>query len=373
MCRFELKATAFLLLSSYYYVTIRATLIDDDDTTQHTSFEAYDPTNSDDIAHETMKHTLTAYHDYILTQSKENHVPDTSDMPVNKSDQDQEHKNDHDHLISNKDDENDEEEIENLQQTSTIPSSLLTTIDLESNTSDILNDLAIVDNRDLDEQNDSVIILHADHSTVINNNKHGKMFPLPPFEDEIHIMDVYSENKIQSESLTMKNETDDDEDSEYEVIGEDTDNYVQTTNYPITTQQTATKKSTILPATLTTQTTIAPTTSTTVMDSTMTEAINSIATSTPPTTTTTTTIFTTPPARRRPTTVRPTRIYKFSADEILRKFLEDSYIRSPLAALIDTSSGSLRKSKRLWKAALRPNAAVDIVLVTYNSSGKTNS
>lgn len=64
-----------------------------------------------------------------------------------------------------------------------------------------------------------------------------------------------------------------------------------------------------------------------------------------------------------------TRIYKYSADEILRKYLEDTYIRAPIASLINTSPEALRKSKILWKAALRPNTPIDIVLLAFNSSG----
>lgn len=64
-----------------------------------------------------------------------------------------------------------------------------------------------------------------------------------------------------------------------------------------------------------------------------------------------------------------TRIYKYSADEILRKYLEDTYIRAPMASLINTSPESLRKAKILWKSALRPNTPIDIVLLAFNSSG----
>lgn len=66
----------------------------------------------------------------------------------------------------------------------------------------------------------------------------------------------------------------------------------------------------------------------------------------------------------------PTRIYKYSADEILRKYLEDTYIRAPMASLINTSPEALRKSKILWKSALRPNTPIDIVLLAFNSSGR---
>lgn len=78
----------------------------------------------------------------------------------------------------------------------------------------------------------------------------------------------------------------------------------------------------------------------------------------------------------RPKHVRPVQTiqpqtYKLDANKILRLFLNDTYIRKPMAALIDTSPDVLRKTKVLWKSALRPNSALDIVLVAFNTSGKT--
>lgn len=66
----------------------------------------------------------------------------------------------------------------------------------------------------------------------------------------------------------------------------------------------------------------------------------------------------------------PTHFFKYSADEILRKYLEDIHIRAPLATLINTSPATLRKAKMLWTSTLRPNSPIDIVLVAFNSSGK---
>lgn len=64
-----------------------------------------------------------------------------------------------------------------------------------------------------------------------------------------------------------------------------------------------------------------------------------------------------------------THIYKYSANKILRKYLEDQYIRSPMAAVVYTGSDALRKAQLLWKSALRPNSAIDIVLLAYNAAG----
>jgi hypothetical protein len=68
--------------------------------------------------------------------------------------------------------------------------------------------------------------------------------------------------------------------------------------------------------------------------------------------------------------------YKSSADEVLRTFVKDSYLRTPTAILIDTSGTAHDKAQMMWRATLLPskstlpNAALDMVLVTYNSSGE---
>lgn len=64
------------------------------------------------------------------------------------------------------------------------------------------------------------------------------------------------------------------------------------------------------------------------------------------------------------------RLYKYSADAIIRKYLDDTFIRTPLATLINTAPEPLRQAKILWKSALRPNTPIDIVLVAFNSSGE---
>lgn len=80
---------------------------------------------------------------------------------------------------------------------------------------------------------------------------------------------------------------------------------------------------------------------------------------------------TNPPSKKSAKKIEP-RVYKYSADEIIRKYLDDTYIRAPLATLINTAPEPLRKAKMLWKSALRPNTAIDIVLVAFNSSGMFN-
>lgn len=78
------------------------------------------------------------------------------------------------------------------------------------------------------------------------------------------------------------------------------------------------------------------------------------------------------------TTVQPTtpkkpknlEIYKTRPNVLLRHYVEDSRLRSPIAALIDKKANPLIKSKKLWKSALRPNSLLDIMVVSYDSEGK---
>lgn len=73
-----------------------------------------------------------------------------------------------------------------------------------------------------------------------------------------------------------------------------------------------------------------------------------------------------------PTSKKPKKIeiYKTRPNELLRHYVEDSHLRSPIAALIDKKSNPLAKAKKLWKAALRPNSLLDIMVVSYDSEGK---
>lgn len=63
-------------------------------------------------------------------------------------------------------------------------------------------------------------------------------------------------------------------------------------------------------------------------------------------------------------------IYKTRPNELLRHYVEDSHLRSPVAALIDKKTNPLSKAKKLWKAALKPNSLLDIMVVSYDSESK---
>lgn len=61
--------------------------------------------------------------------------------------------------------------------------------------------------------------------------------------------------------------------------------------------------------------------------------------------------------------------YKSSADQVLRQFVENGYLRHPLACIVDTTESNLKKAQILWNATLRSNAPIDMVLSGYNSTG----
>lgn len=63
-------------------------------------------------------------------------------------------------------------------------------------------------------------------------------------------------------------------------------------------------------------------------------------------------------------------IKKLLPHEQLRNYIEDAYIRMPLAVIVDPSPAALDKTKNLWGDTLRSNVAIKIVLVSLNSSGE---
>lgn len=62
-------------------------------------------------------------------------------------------------------------------------------------------------------------------------------------------------------------------------------------------------------------------------------------------------------------------IFKTKPNELLRFYVEDGHLRSPIAALVDKKPNPLKKAKKLWKVALRPNSLLDIMVVSYDSEG----
>lgn len=84
------------------------------------------------------------------------------------------------------------------------------------------------------------------------------------------------------------------------------------------------------------------------------------------------TIASTSPVSTRPTSPKRSKTmksYKSRANDVLRKFVENEYLRTPLACVVDTTNETLRKAQILWMATLRPNAPLDMILAGYNASG----
>ncbi|XP_073832754.1 uncharacterized protein [Musca autumnalis] len=94
------------------------------------------------------------------------------------------------------------------------------------------------------------------------------------------------------------------------------------------------------------------------------------------TTTSTTTSKTLPPVavNTPPTTIKTINAVTGTSrrhllpHEQLRNYIEDAYIRMPLAVIVDPSAESLEKTKALWNEALRANLNIKIILVTLNES-----
>lgn len=57
-------------------------------------------------------------------------------------------------------------------------------------------------------------------------------------------------------------------------------------------------------------------------------------------------------------------------DEILRRHVYESHVRSPLAVLVDATSNVLRKTRTLLGASLKPQPNLDVILMTFNMSGE---
>uniref|UniRef100_T1PAI3 VWFA domain-containing protein n=1 Tax=Musca domestica TaxID=7370 RepID=T1PAI3_MUSDO len=98
------------------------------------------------------------------------------------------------------------------------------------------------------------------------------------------------------------------------------------------------------------------------------------STSTTTSTTTSKTLPANPPPQPPPTTsktinaVAGTSRRHLLPHEQLRNYIEDAYIRMPLAVIVDPSAESLEKTKALWNEALRANLNIKIILVTLNES-----
>lgn len=98
------------------------------------------------------------------------------------------------------------------------------------------------------------------------------------------------------------------------------------------------------------------------------QSTTSTSTTMTTTTTTTTTAATKPAMPRGVPNVETT----IGVDEILRRHVYESHVRSPMAVLVDATPDVLRKTRVLWMASLKPQPNLDVILMTFNMSGKSS-
>jgi hypothetical protein len=59
-----------------------------------------------------------------------------------------------------------------------------------------------------------------------------------------------------------------------------------------------------------------------------------------------------------------------SAVSIVKQILQDRYLRSPVAVVIDTAPPFLHRAKQLLQAVVSTNTSMTMVLIPYNSTGE---
>lgn len=59
-----------------------------------------------------------------------------------------------------------------------------------------------------------------------------------------------------------------------------------------------------------------------------------------------------------------------STVSIIKQILQDRYLRSPVAVVIDTAPPFLHRAKKLLQAVVSTNASMNLLLIPYNSTGE---
>jgi hypothetical protein len=54
----------------------------------------------------------------------------------------------------------------------------------------------------------------------------------------------------------------------------------------------------------------------------------------------------------------------------IKQILQDRYLRSPVAVVIDTAPPFLDRAKKLLQAVVSTNATMNLLLIPYNSTGE---
>lgn len=363
MCRLDF-VIAIVLVPCYMISTVRMHPASDESSQSH--FQNYDSQSSDEFF-DPMKQTYKTFEDFVSAGTRPDPVLQmlkASTQPIRYADG------------------GDEE----------------TTIGAV--TTDKPDEMTTIDTNDAAGHGDEpspLPLVDTSNASDLSSLKQAKMIVTQPVEHAEHLAQLHAENddeELAAVAMYSRNDTDDDGSLDTEDIdGDDSigtlvsqqqlEEATLSPYAPITTtdatypyavpstaingpQQTTTVTVATTPIINTTLAPLPTTIPTAAVPMTISTTTKTTTTTTP--TTTTAAIITSSKKSKKIET--PTRFFKYSADEILRKYLEDIHIRSPLAVLINTSPVPLRKAKQLWKATLRPNSPTDCVLVAFNSSGE---
>lgn len=330
MCRLDFLIAVVLV--PCYMISSAEIQNSSDESSQLGHFENYDSQNSDELF-DPMKQVYKTYEDFITSGAKQNTITEllrASTMPTKR-------------------DSDEDTTVESEPEATTIRPEEVTVL-VPNSVNDIISAL--------DEPSPQPLV-DISNASELSSIK-AKMILLQPGEQQEHLSQLHDENideEVAYVSAYAHNETDDTHTHE-NVVETDKDKSEEVATTPLTVIETTTD------AIYVNQVPFIPTTTT--------QGVPLVPATTVTTTTTVVPIQTTPSTTatthggKKP----KTRFFKYSADEILRKYLEDIHIRAPLAALIDTSPAALRKAKLLWKTTLRPNSPIDIILLAFNSSGK---
>lgn len=347
MCRLDF-IIAVVLVPCYMISSAEIPSSSEESTQGH--FENYDSQNSEEF--DPMKQTYNTYEDFITAGSRQNSLTEMlrASTRVRPSPVDEE----------------------------------ITTVDMDAEPTTIKpEDATNYAASSVNDINSSLDDPSAQRLTDISNGSgllsiKPKMYETQPDEHHEHVAKLHSENndeEIAIVAIDNRNDTEEvhDEPDTAAVAEPDRDDDSAPRTIPpyfdTTTELVYLHSAPVFP---TTSTTNVPTiTSATQLPTTTRMSSMATTTTVTPIPTTPTTVSTTHGKKSKKIDT-PTHLFKYSADEILRKYLEDIHIRAPLAALINTSPATLRKAKMLWKSTLRPNSQIDIVLVAFNSSGKEN-
>lgn len=345
MCRLDIFLAVVLVP---FHVISTAELHPASDETTQSNFQNYDTQNSDELF-DPMKQTYKTYEDFVSAGSRRNLLMElsrASTQPIRPY----------------------------LDEETTIIAFDVdaTTMKPEEITSFYAVNAANDINSSTMDDPSPQPLMDISNASDLSSIKQAKMIVSQPAEHPEHLAQLHAENEgdeVAALAMYSRNDTEDEYIGAFDIDGDESKDESAVTPFvaATTTESAYSYTASIAPSPITTTMNIPLAVTTTTQ--------TAAPTTTAPITTTmqTVTIPTTIYSKKPKKIDTPTRFFKYSADEILRQYLEDIHIRAPLATLINTSPNALRKAKQLWTSTLRTNSPIDIVLVAFNSSGKTRT